>query len=94
MLRNERYRGVLVWGRREKTYRRGTKVRLRTDPREWVVAARPELRIISDELWLAVQGLGRAKGEVPGSHPPRRLTPLGEPCDVSRSRTAPKYSLT
>ncbi len=55
MLRNERYRGVLVWGRREKTYRRGTRVRLATDPRDWVVAERPELRIVSDELWFAVQ---------------------------------------
>lgn len=76
MLRNERYRGVIVWGRREKTYRRGTKVRLPTDPHEWVVVERPELRIVSDELWFAVQakiGDSRMRNGRKGGRPPRYL---------------------
>lgn len=55
MLRNERYRGVLTWGRREKAYRGGTKVRLATDASRWIVSSAPELRIVSDETWFAVQ---------------------------------------
>lgn len=55
MLRNQRYRGVLIWGRIGKAYRGGTKVRVRRAASECVRVERPDLRIISDELWNAVQ---------------------------------------
>jgi hypothetical protein len=55
MLRRDRYRGVLVWGRVEKTYRGGTKVRVARPDREWTTVEVPELRIIDDALWTAVQ---------------------------------------
>ncbi|HMR79682.1 MAG TPA: recombinase family protein, partial [Polyangiaceae bacterium] len=62
MVRNERYRGVLVWGRTQKGYSGGTKVRRQTGRESWVVAERPELKIVSDELWAAVQTrIGRTK---------------------------------
>ncbi|WP_240806612.1 recombinase family protein [Polyangium spumosum] len=55
MLRRERYRGILVWNTREKTYKGGTKVRIARDPSEWIRAEAPQLRIVDDELWFAVQ---------------------------------------
>jgi DNA invertase Pin-like site-specific DNA recombinase len=55
MLRRERYRGVLVWGKYEKTYKQGTKVRVPRDPSEWTRVEVPDLRIISDEEWFGVQ---------------------------------------
>jgi hypothetical protein len=57
MLRRERYLGVLDWGDKKKGYRLGTKVRARRahdDPNRVRVVV-PELRIIDDELWVAVQ---------------------------------------
>lgn len=55
MVRRERYRGVIVWGKREKTYRGGTKVRVARPEADWVTLQAPELRIVDDELWAAVQ---------------------------------------
>ena len=55
MLRRERYRGILVWNTREKTYKGGTKVRIARDPSEWIRTEAPQLRIMDDELWFAVQ---------------------------------------
>ncbi|MDI1437471.1 recombinase family protein [Polyangium sorediatum] len=55
MLRRERYRGILVWNTREKTYKGGTKVRIARDPSEWIRAEAPQLRIVDDEAWFAVQ---------------------------------------
>ncbi len=55
MLRRERYRGILVWNTREKTYRGGTKVRITRDASEWIKADVPELRIIEDDLWFRAQ---------------------------------------
>jgi hypothetical protein len=46
MLRRDRYRGVLVWGRVEKTYRGGTKVRVARPEREWTTVDAPSLRIV------------------------------------------------
>jgi site-specific DNA recombinase len=56
MLRRERYRGKLIWGQREKAYRSGTKVRLVRAEEKRTLAQRPDLRIISEELWQAAQG--------------------------------------
>ncbi len=55
MLRRDRYRGRIVWGRHEKTYRGGTKVRIRRQSDQWVKLDVPELRIVDDEVWQIVQ---------------------------------------
>ena len=55
MLRRDRYRGVIVWNQREKTYRKGTKVRIQRDANDWIRVDAPELRIVSDDLWFGVQ---------------------------------------
>jgi len=49
------YRGVIVWNQREKTYRKGTKVRIQRDANDWIRVDVPELRIVSDDLWFGVQ---------------------------------------
>jgi site-specific DNA recombinase len=56
-LRCEKYRGFLIWGRQTVARRPGTRQRvLRTLPREeWYIAERPELRIVSEDLWFRVQ---------------------------------------
>lgn len=53
MLQRERYRGVISWGSKHKTYKRGTKVRVTVEP--CVVEEVPSLRIVSDELWAEVE---------------------------------------
>ncbi len=55
MLRRERYRGTLIWGHREKAYRSGTKVRIVRAEEKRTFAERPDLRIVSEELWQAAQ---------------------------------------
>ncbi len=57
LLNNELYIGRLVWGRTE--YRKnpstGKRVARAIDKSELVVSDRPDLRIVSDELWQAVR---------------------------------------
>ena len=57
ILRNDRYRGRVVWGKtlkvRSKT---GKRIYKRTTPDKWVVRNIPEQRIISEDLWNSVQG--------------------------------------
>jgi site-specific DNA recombinase len=55
IVHNERYRGVIRYGKYKKGYREGTKVRTRRSEGEILRLERPELRIISEELWAAVQ---------------------------------------
>jgi site-specific DNA recombinase len=57
MLRRKRYRGDIVWGEKEKQYKLATKVRLLRQPDdEDIVRSHDErLRIVSEELWMAVQ---------------------------------------
>jgi site-specific DNA recombinase len=55
MVRRERYRGGVVWGKREKTYKGGTKVRVERRPEDWVRREVPAMRIVNEELWSAVQ---------------------------------------
>ncbi len=57
LLKRERYRGVIAWGEFEKTYSLGTKVRVRraADDADRVRVEVPELRIVDDDLWFAVQ---------------------------------------
>lgn len=67
MVLRERYRGLLVWGKAEKTYKGGTKVRVARPKDEWVTIEVPELRIVSDELWAAVQGRVNKRVRLTGS---------------------------
>jgi len=46
---------VLAYGKHKKTYKRGTKVRVKRDPSELTLADAPEFRIVPEELWTAVQ---------------------------------------
>ncbi|MES1176504.1 MAG: recombinase family protein [Myxococcales bacterium] len=76
MLRRERYRGAIVWNRREKTYRKGTKVRIERGAHDWLRVDMPSHRIIDDEAWFAVQKRLAANvtgGAKAGGRPPRYL---------------------
>jgi site-specific DNA recombinase len=57
MLRRELYVGVIVWNKRKYIKRPGTNKRVaRPRPEsDWMVCERPDLRIVSEELWDAVQ---------------------------------------
>ena len=71
MIRRERYSGVVTWGRTQKGYRLGTKVRERRsiDDPDVVTVELPHLRIVSDDLWFAVQS--RISGHAREGHPRR-----------------------
>ncbi len=51
ILYNDKYRGVFVWNQYQKTYRKGTKVRVKRPEKEWLRVEIPELRIIPQDLW-------------------------------------------
>jgi DNA invertase Pin-like site-specific DNA recombinase len=57
ILKNERYLGRQIWGQQSVEHEPGTGRRImRDNPRsEWRIEERPELRIISDELWSKVE---------------------------------------
>src|SRR5689334_4345529 len=57
MLRNERYRGVNVWGRTQKARNpeTGRKVSRATSASQWRRVEVPEWRLIPEDLWLAVE---------------------------------------
>lgn len=55
MLYNQRYAGTFGWGLRRKVYRNGNKAQLKHAAPQLQVQ-RPELRIIDEKLWAAVQG--------------------------------------
>lgn len=55
MLRRDRYRGILIWGKEGSAYKGGTQVRVHHDEPDWVTAEKPDLRIVSEELWRAAQ---------------------------------------
>lgn len=71
MLRRRRYRGDIVWGEREKRYRLATKIRVQRQPDdEDIVRSHDEgLRIVSEELWLAVQTRIAKASEARATHP-------------------------
>lgn len=79
ILRNELYRGEIVWGKRRFVKDRRTGgVHLRVNPAERATRPAPELRIVSDELWarahaqLAARALGPV-GEGRGQRRPKTL---------------------
>ncbi len=56
ILLNDRYRGLVFWGRtRNVRTPKGGQVKRSRPPTEWVMAETPEQRIVSDELWEAVE---------------------------------------
>ena len=65
MLRRTRYIGELEYGRTRKAYKKGTKVREQRSETDVVHVAVPHLRIVSDELWRAVQGRFRKNERKP-----------------------------
>lgn len=67
LLRNERLTGKQIWGQRRHEQRPGTRQKVpRLLPRgEWRIADRPDLRIISDELWMAAQARATLTATVP-----------------------------
>jgi DNA invertase Pin-like site-specific DNA recombinase len=62
MLRNERYLGRQIWGQRsvEREPSTGRSIQRLRPRHEWKIVERPELRIISDELWARVQSTKQA----------------------------------
>jgi site-specific DNA recombinase len=53
MLKNDRYRGVVTWGRRGSVYRKGTRVEIDRPAGEWTRVERADLRIVDDDAWNA-----------------------------------------
>jgi site-specific DNA recombinase len=78
MLRQELYRGVVIWNRSQKLMRAGTKTqRVRPEAEWWPIEA-PELRIVPEELWVAAEKRGQdAWRSFPRSREGGRL--LGRP---------------
>lgn len=78
MLKNERYRGVIIWGRYKKGYRGGTKVRIRQADDEILRVEARHLQIIDENLWRAVQerfdeSRAAGRGAAPGGRHPQHL---------------------
>jgi site-specific DNA recombinase len=55
MLRRELYRGVITWNRTRRVDRGGTRTKVDRPPSEWLTFEAPELRIVDEPLWTAVQ---------------------------------------
>jgi site-specific DNA recombinase len=76
MLRRERYRGTLTWGKFAKGYKRGTKVRTARPEREWLRVEAPHLQIVDEALWFRVQARlndNRRSATPVGGRPPSYL---------------------
>jgi DNA invertase Pin-like site-specific DNA recombinase len=70
VLTNEKYRGLLIWGKKSFERRPGTRQYVeRQHPRDqWRTQERPELRIVSDELWERVAARrASVRGSLPAS---------------------------
>ena len=65
LLQNQRYLGKLIWGRSKTERKPGTRMKVQRPiaPTDWQVAERPDLRIVDDALWAAVQQRRRAHTE-------------------------------
>ena len=57
ILHNERYRGVVIWGKTQKvrSQETGKRIYRRKLPSEWHSREIPEQRIVPDELWAAAR---------------------------------------
>jgi site-specific DNA recombinase len=68
IIRRDLYAGVVVWNRSQKVTRRGTKTQRRRPVTEWLRRDAPELRIVSEALWGAVERRReRAASTFPGT---------------------------
>jgi hypothetical protein len=71
MLKNERYRGVTVYGKFQNTDRRGrTRCRTLQPSERRRIVPTPDRRIVDDDLWNAAQAR-------PREHQQRTVTPVG-----------------
>ena len=75
ILQHERYRGMLVWGVRSKAYRGGTRVRTKRANADVVRVESPELRIVSEELWVAARERATKMKKMTGRRGPAGPTP-------------------
>src|SRR5262249_17824975 len=57
MLTRDLYRGVIVWNKMERVYRGGTRTKRRRPSSEWITVQAPELRVVDEALWNAVQAM-------------------------------------
>jgi hypothetical protein len=55
MLRHPIYRGEIVWNAHQKIVRGGTKKRQQRAEKDWIRIPAPDLQIVPDALWAAVQ---------------------------------------
>jgi site-specific DNA recombinase len=55
IIRRELYAGVVVWNRSQKITRRGTKAQRQRPEADWLRRDAPELRLVSQDLWRAVE---------------------------------------
>src|SRR5215468_4327865 len=55
ILRRDLYRGRVVWNRSQKITRQGTKAQRQRPATEWLEREAPDLRIVSEALWEAVE---------------------------------------
>src|SRR5262250_898255 len=76
ILRRDLYRGRLVWNRSQKITRQGTKAQRQRPVSEWLEREAPDLRIVSEALWEAVERRrqraattcnGQRRGRPPGT---------------------------
>jgi hypothetical protein len=83
--RRELYRGVIVWDRSQKIVRGGTKKQRQRPEEEWLRIEAPEIRIVDEKLWRAVESSPGGSDGVP-PHPRGRQAP--------RSSLAPRWRLS
>jgi site-specific DNA recombinase len=67
IIRRPLYAGRVVWNKSQKITRHGTKAQRRRPETEWMYRDAPELRIVADDLWRAVERRReRAASSFPG----------------------------
>lgn len=104
LVRRERYRGLLVWGKIGAEYRGGTRVTFERKDADVSMVERPELRIIDEELYERVQNRIATAKERSGrdgfkEHQPKyllsgkelsRCAECGGPMQVNNSKQSPR----
>lgn len=80
ILHRPRYLGRIEWGRKRKGYKGGTRVRTDQADAEVLTIEQPDLRIVSDAQWAAVQARGdayRGAHQRPAQRAPARYLLVG-----------------
>jgi len=82
ILSNDRYRGMVFWGKTRKVRvpKTGKRIKRHRAPTEWIMQEVPEQRIVSDELWEQVE---QRRGQVK-----RLYANAGRKAGLLRGRTA------